>query len=98
MGKNISQFLGMSGSDITIPQVADSTMSTLRLNFIVGKYGSQKVKYIERITFSYETKSLNTRSLYINFIDSDNIKEETTSASFFPQIPVDMFYPIHIMS
>jgi hypothetical protein len=76
-----------------------SSVSTLKINFIIGKYGSQKIKYIDKITHSYESVSgSTTRSLYLNFIDSDNIKEVDNSASFFPQIPADMFYPIHVMS
>jgi len=49
-------------------------MTSLRINFIIGKYGSQKVKFINKITYSYESTVSTIRTLYINFIDSDNIK------------------------
>ncbi len=99
MGKNIAKYLDLSSNDLQIPSVSDSSISTLKINIIVGKYGSQKISYIDRITHSYESSaSSTTRTLYINFINSDNIKEIDNSASFFPQIPSDMFYPIHLMS
>lgn len=100
MGKSIAKYLDLSSNDLQIPTVTDSSISTLKINIIIGKYGSQKISYIDRITHSYESSasSTTTRTLYINFISSDNIKEIDNSASFFPQIPSDMFYPIHLMS
>lgn len=98
MGQPISQFSSISSPTLTIPSVNDPTLTTLKLNFIIGKYGSQKVKYIDRITYSSESNGSNLRTLYINFIDSDNIIAQENSATFFPQIPRDMFYPIHVMS
>lgn len=99
MGKTIAQYLDLSGNDLQLPSITDSSIATLKINFILGKYGSQKINYIDRITHSYETSSSSgTRTLYLNFINSDNIKELDNSASFFPQIPIDMFYPIHLMS
>ena len=99
MGKSIAQYLDLSSNDLKFPSVTDSSMTTLKINFIVGKYGSQKIKFIERITYSYESlPGATTKTLYFNFIDSDNIQELDNLASFFPQIPSDMFYPIHVMS
>ncbi len=76
MGKAIPQFYNIASQNISIPTVNDSALTTLRVNFIIGKYGSQKVKYIDKITSSYESNGGNIRTLYINFIDSDNIKEQ----------------------
>jgi hypothetical protein len=76
MGKNIPKYLDVTGNDIQIPSVTDSAMTTLRINFIIGKYGSQNVKFIERITYSYESDGSNIRNLYINFIDGDTIKKQ----------------------
>lgn len=53
MGKTIPQFLDISNNDLQAPSVDDSSMTTLRLNFIIGKYGSQKTKFIDKITYSY---------------------------------------------
>ena len=99
MGQKIAQYFDISNNYLTLPKISDSAMTTLRINFLVGKYGSQKIKFIDRITYSYEASSTsNKKTLYINFIDSDTIREQENSASFFPQIPADMFYPIHVMS
>ncbi len=76
MGKAVPQFYNIVSKDLSIPTISDLTLTTLRLNFIIGKYGSQKVKYIDRITYSYESNGSNVRTLYVNFIDSDNIKEQ----------------------
>lgn len=76
MGKSLPQFYSNTDHNLTIPTVNDSTMTTFKISFIVGKYGSQKVKYIDRITYSYESNGANVRSLYINFIDADNIKAQ----------------------
>jgi hypothetical protein len=75
MGKLIPKYLDLSSNDIQIPSITDSSISTLKINIIIGKYGSQKMNYIDRITHSYESSvSSTTRTLYINFITSDNIK------------------------
>jgi hypothetical protein len=75
MGRSIAKYLELSSNDIKIPSVTDSSISTLKINIIIGKYGSQKISYIDRITHSYESSvSSTTRTLYINFITSDNIK------------------------
>jgi anionic cell wall polymer biosynthesis LytR-Cps2A-Psr (LCP) family protein len=96
MGKKVSKFLSSTNGSVTIPTISDSTMTSLTLNFVIGKYGSQNVKYIDRVTYSYSSNGGNVRTLMINFFDSDTIKQEITSTSFFPQIPRDMFYPIHL--
>jgi hypothetical protein len=98
MGANISQYYNVGSNTITIPQVGNTNMTGLTLNFVVGKYGSQNVKYIDRIDISYQTTGQSLRTLNINFIDGDNIRSESSSVSFFPQIPIDMFYPIHMWS
>jgi hypothetical protein len=96
MGKKVSKFLSSSNGSVTIPTISDSTMTSLTINFVIGKYGSQNVKYIDRVTYSYSSNGGNVRTLMINFFNSDTIKQEVTSSSFFPQIPADMFYPIHL--
>lgn len=53
MGKAIPRFQGVSGDDITIPTISDSSITALKVNFVLGKYGSQKLKFIEKITISY---------------------------------------------
>lgn len=52
MGKTIAQFYDTTSNNITLPSINDSSITTLKLNFIIGKYGSQKVKYIDKITYS----------------------------------------------
>jgi len=96
MGKPIPKFLSSTNGSLTIPTVSDSSMTSLTLNFIIGKYGSQNVNYIDRVTHSYSSDGGSIRTLRINFYNSDLIEEEVTSSSFFPQIPADMFYPIHL--
>jgi hypothetical protein len=82
---------------VRLPSIS-GTINTLTVNFIIGMYGSQGVKYIDRITYSYTLGVTTKKTLRFNFIDSKTIKKEETSAPFFPQIPLDMFYPIHMMS
>lgn len=53
MDKTIPQFFNIAENNLTVPSINDSAMTTLKINFIVGKYGSQKIKYIDRITYTY---------------------------------------------
>ncbi len=46
LGKTIPKFLGVSGSEITIPSTSASNITKLKLFFVIGKYGTQKVKFI----------------------------------------------------
>jgi hypothetical protein len=39
-----------------------------------------------------------TRTLTIKFIQPSQLSETSFSATFFPQIPSDMFYPIYLIS
>jgi hypothetical protein len=75
MGKTVSKFLSSTNGTVTIPTVSDSTMTTLTINFIIGKYGSQNLKYIDRVTHSYSSNGGNVRTLMINFYNSDTIKQ-----------------------
>ncbi len=75
MGKKVQKYSGISSNDLTLPSVSDSSMTSLKINLIIGTYGSQKIKFLDRVTYSYQSNGSNVRSLYINFIDSDNIKE-----------------------
>ncbi len=75
MGKTIPQFLSSTNGTITIPTVSDSAMTTLTLNIVLGKYGSQNVNYIDRVSHSYSTNGGNVRTLIINYYNSDTIKQ-----------------------
>lgn len=80
MGKSVPQYFNIPSPFLVLPSITDPAMKTLKINFIIGKYGSQNVKYIEKITYSYETNPSNVpaniRTLHLNFIDSDNLIEQ----------------------
>lgn len=76
MGKSIPQFLNLPNNDLTFPSVNDLAMTSLKINLVIGKYGSQKIKYIDKIIHSYDANGGDIRTLSINFIESDNIKQQ----------------------
>lgn len=100
MGKTVPRYSGDTNSSntLTTPSVSDQTMTTLQLNFIIGTYGSQNFRYIERITSSYTISSTSERGVNIVFVMPEQIKTNTGAPSFFPQIPKDMFYPVYLVS
>lgn len=53
MGKTVPQYLDVTQNTLSLPQVSDSAMTSLKINFILGTYGSQGIKYIDRATYSY---------------------------------------------
>lgn len=76
MGKTLPQFLDVQSNDLALPTVTDTSMTTLKINFILGTYGSQKIKFIDKVTYSYDSTASDRRTLYFNFIDSAAIKEQ----------------------
>ena len=48
-GKTINQFKGDISKNITLPTIG-STATSVTLKFIVGSYGTQRSKYVERVT------------------------------------------------
>jgi hypothetical protein len=94
----INQFSGDSTKTLTLPTITDSAVTDLQLNFIVGSYGSQGIKYIERVSSSTSSSGGSTRSLTIKFVQSSQILPQVSSPTFFPQIPTDMFYPVYLLS
>lgn len=73
MGSTIPQFLSISNNNITIPTITDSTMTSLTLNIAIGRYGSQQINYIDRVSSSYTSDGGNIRTLMVNFYALDNI-------------------------
>ena len=97
--KTINQFKDDTTKKISIPSIAAGA-TNLILKFIVGSYGTQRSKYIERVTVEVKSSSSSDldRKLNIVFVQSSQIAIQDSNPSFFPQIPKDMFYPIFFMS
>lgn len=96
LGKTVTKYFNDSNALLTIPTPA-GTYSEVTLYFILATYGSQQALYIQSVEVSSSNKSgSGIRSLAIKFIDpAIDFSEEDGSPSFFPQIPYDIFYPIH---
>lgn len=97
-GANIAQFKGDTTTTFALPKIASTSITSVTLNFIIGTYGSRKIKYIERVTYSTSNTGGTSRKLAINFIFPSQIQPVDSNPSFFPQIPSDMFYPIYLLS
>lgn len=93
----VPQYLNDITRTVLIPS-STSDMTSLQLTFVIGNYGSQNIKYIEQVVASSNTEVSNQMTLKIVFLQPEQIQRSTNSASFFPQIPVDMFYPIYLFS
>jgi hypothetical protein len=83
---------------VSFPIISDPTITSLQINIIIGIYGSNGGKYIERISSSSVTTASSVRTLNIVFVEPAQIQTSSSSSSFFPQIPQDMFYPIYLQS
>lgn len=98
-GKKLYQFSSDTTSTVTIPSFNDATLTAVTILIVVGKYGSNDSKYIERVVLSSTSNAASTtRTLNINFIQPSQLSLTSFSPTFFPQIPSDMFYPIYLMS
>jgi hypothetical protein len=96
--KTVNQFSGDSSRTVTLPTISDGAVTDLQITFVVGTYGSQGIRYIERVTSSTSSNSGSSRSLTINFAQPSQVAPQVSSPTFFPQIPSDMFYPIYLLS
>jgi hypothetical protein len=83
---------------VSFPTVSDPSITSLQINIIIGTYGSGGGKYIERITSSSVTTASSVRTLNLVFVQPSQLQSVGSGASFFPQIPQDMFYPIYQQS
>ena len=97
-GKAVNQFSGDTSKAVTLPTITDGTMTDLQIIFVIGAYGSQGIRYIERVTSSSSSVSGSIRSLTVSFVQASQISPQGSSPTLFPQIPSDMFYPIYLLS
>ena len=97
LGKEFSQYyLDTSSSNMLTIPTASEPYTAVTINFLIAKYGSQNAKYVQQVRISSSNASGSTRTLRIRFIDPEvSFDSEIASPSFFPQIPFDIFYPIH---
>lgn len=98
--KTIPKYKGDSTITVSFPTLTDPKLTNVQINIIVGTYGSRNGKYIERITSSTSSSisTTTTRTLSITFIQPEQLQPLSSSPTFFPQIPLDMFYPIYLLS
>lgn len=96
-GKSVNSFQGDSKT-IPIPSFSSAANTLVQLTFIVGQYGSEKARYIERVTVSTSSASSDQRVLNIAFVQPAQVTAASSNPSFFPQIPTDMFHPIYLLS
>lgn len=94
-GKSIYSYSNDASKTVSFPVISDPSITSLQFNIIIGTYGSGGAKYIERISSSSSTTASSVRTLNIVFVQPSQIQSTSSSSSFFPQIPQDMFYPIY---
>lgn len=83
---------------VSFPTISDPAITSVQINIIIGTYGSDGAKYIERISASTATTASKVRTLNLVFVQPAQLQTLGSGASFFPQIPQDMFYPIYQQS
>jgi len=94
-GQKLNQFSSDNSSSVSIPTFNDPTITSATIQIIVGKYGSNNAKYIERVVSTTSTASSSQKSLNIVFVQPSQLSQNSFSPTFFPQLPSDMFYPIY---
>ena len=60
----------------------------------MGEYGSGGAEYLEKVTISTSTSTSTERSLRVKFVRGER---KGNAPSFFPQVPHDIFYPLHLL-
>jgi hypothetical protein len=96
--KSVNSFQGDTTKTIAIPSFSNAANTNVQVTFIIGQYGSEKAKYLERVTVSASTAASNERVLNIVFVQTAQVLAASSNPSFFPQIPLDMFHPIYLLS
>lgn len=67
-GKTLNRFSGDTSQTVTIPSFTDVSLTKVELKIVIGAYGSDNARYIERVVVSTSTASSASRTLNLRFV------------------------------
>jgi hypothetical protein len=67
-GKSVYSYSKDTSKTVSFPVISDPAITSLQINIIIGTYGSNGGKYIERISSSISTTASSVRTLNLVFV------------------------------
>ena len=97
-GKTLEQFSGDNTHTVSIPTFATGTITAADVTIIVGYYGSDNSRYVERVTVTSSSIAGTELKLSIRFVQPEQLLSGGSAPTFFPQLPSDFFYPVYLLN